>query len=126
MEEESDSLREYENTYQMEPEKKFSPSAAKKTMQAILDQECSGVVYEASIANGLAKEICGKAQEAIKDHGYSRYKLAFQCTVGESRGQGVKVVSASLWDADLDGSASASFSSSTLFVVLNCFACYYE
>lgn len=38
-----------------------------------------------------------------------RYKIAVQVVVGENKGQGVRVTSKCLWDANIDNHASYTF-----------------
>ena len=47
-------------------------------------------------------------------------------TLGQRKGQAVRLVSRCLWDAETDNCASASWSNARVYAVAMCFALYYE
>ncbi|KAI9190756.1 Tctex-1 family-domain-containing protein [Polychytrium aggregatum] len=57
---------------------------------------------------------------------FERYKFVVDVTIGEFKGQGIRVASRAVWDATTDSYASASFRNATLFAVAMVFGCYYE
>ena len=55
-----------------------------------------------------------------------RYKLAFQASFGENLGQMTRSASRCLWDEKHDNCAHASWTNAKVYVVVMCFALYYE
>ena len=60
----------------------------------------------------LSKDIADKIKGACKDilgMPHSRYKLIVQVTIGQTKDQGVRIVSRCLWDTATDNYASATY-----------------
>ena len=55
-----------------------------------------------------------------------RYKFVFQASFGENLGHMVRSASRCLWDEDTDNCASATWSNERVYVVVMCFALYFE
>lgn len=58
--------------------------------------------------------------------GLPRYKFVVQVSLGEVRGQGVRVASRCLWDTDTDNHASYSFRSDSVWCSVMVFGLYAE
>ena len=55
-----------------------------------------------------------------------RFKFVFQASMGENHSQMIRNASRCLWDAEIDNSASASWTNGRVYAVASCFALYYE
>ena len=66
----------------------------------------------------------GKIRSRLKDMDLPRYKYMVQVVLGEQRGEGVRVGCRTLWDADTDSFATATFTSDELFCSATAYAMY--
>ncbi|CAG9467016.1 unnamed protein product [Pedinophyceae sp. YPF-701] len=121
----------FENTYILEPEgygegQKFLRHEVLAILQDVIDSNVKGQVYDARKAPNFSKMLADTVLARVKDLGYTRYKTVCQVTVGERIGQAMRVVSRCLWDTKTDNSASLSYESQNLYVVLQVFGVYLE
>ena len=114
-----------ENTYKMEPDKCFSVSEVRaiilQHLQALESQK-----YDAKLCRELAKGMSDSIMSDLKMLGYSRFKFVCSVTIGQNRGQGVRIASRSVWNTDCDTFVSESFKNDTLFAVGVVFGVYKE
>ena len=59
------------------------------------------------------------------EHDLGRYKYVVHVSMGEMRGEGVRMGSRCFWDADTDNIAQDSFMNDSLFCVAVAFGIYY-
>ncbi|KAJ3195391.1 Tctex1 domain-containing protein 3 [Irineochytrium annulatum] len=116
----------YENTYAMKPDRKFQSEPVRKLTEEILKTSLLKVKYDAEKVPDISMKLANEILAAIKKLEYDRYKFVVDITIGEFKGQGIRVASRCLWDTSTDSFASASFRNGTLFAVAIVFACYYE
>ncbi len=62
----------------------------------------------------------------MKERKFPRYKVVVQTTLGQQKGNGVRVASRCLWDVETDNVATYHFNSDTLWVTVMCFGIYME
>lgn len=62
----------------------------------------------------------------VKSLGYDRYKLIVQVTLGQKKGQAMRLVSRSLWDTDNDNYATSYYENDSLYCVSQCYGVYIE
>eukprot|EP00330_Aristerostoma_sp_ATCC50986_P011935 CAMPEP_0114582262 /NCGR_PEP_ID=MMETSP0125-20121206/6288_1 /TAXON_ID=485358 ORGANISM="Aristerostoma sp., Strain ATCC 50986" /NCGR_SAMPLE_ID=MMETSP0125 /ASSEMBLY_ACC=CAM_ASM_000245 /LENGTH=123 /DNA_ID=CAMNT_0001775129 /DNA_START=34 /DNA_END=402 /DNA_ORIENTATION=+ len=117
-------MSQYQPTYQLEPKEaeKFYPSKVKEVIKSILHDFFEDKPYDVAetprwceqISRDIRKALTPK-QDDYRDMRYSksvkldRYKLAIQVTIGEMKGQGLKISSKCLWDPAFDNYASYTF-----------------
>lgn len=114
-----------ENTYKMEPDKRFSVAE----VRAILHQHLQSLEtqkYDAKLCREMAKGMCNSIMSDLKLLGYSRFKFVCSVTIGQNKGQGVRIASRSVWDTNCDQFVSESFKNETLFAVGVVFGVYKE
>lgn len=116
----------YENTYKLEPPRKFRSSEAKAVIERILKEHLEKEQYDASRSAYTAKLLSQIIKDEVKELNYERYKIAVVTSVGQLQDQGMVTASRCVWDTNLDTSASASFKNKTLFAVATVFAVYLE
>eukprot|EP00736_Rhodelphis_marinus_P012861 Rmarinus@m.26314 len=118
----------YENTYRMSPLEgtRFSATAVKPIIQKALKEELEGKKFHADESRQTCLKLTDQIKAEVKKLGFPRYKIMVQVVIGEIKGQSVRVASRSLWDADKDNYASASFKNSSLYCVAMVFGCYTE
>lgn len=116
----------YENTYQLEPVRKFRSSEAKAVIEKVLENQLKTEKYDASRSAYNAKLIAQMIKDDVKDLNYERYKITVIASVGQLDDQGLSIASRCVWDTNFDTSATASFKNKSLFAVATVFAVYLE
>ncbi|EGD72396.1 hypothetical protein PTSG_00416 [Salpingoeca rosetta] len=115
-----------ENTYQLDPDKKFSESAVTAIIREVLEGQLEEEKYDARATRQMSKTLSTIITNRVKALEYTRYKIVTVVALGEAADQGVTVASRCLFDKDKDNFASASYRNSNLYAVATVYACYYE
>ncbi|XP_029988937.1 LOW QUALITY PROTEIN: tctex1 domain-containing protein 2-like [Sphaeramia orbicularis] len=115
------------NTYLIRPnhQHKFKPAVVKEYIREIVRDRLSGVRYNPEEVPELVRSLADSIKDKVKNAGLDRYKLVVQVVIGEQRGQGVKMSSRCLWDADTDNYAEDVFMNENMFCVAAVFGSYY-
>eukprot|EP00899_Mesostigma_viride_P028993 jgi/Mesvir1/9279/Mv06186-RA.1 len=118
----------YENTYIMQPleGQKFQRTAVEKIIHNTIRTRLEGSSYDPVRSAQVAKELSDMVKEKVKNMGYPRYKLVVQVTVGEKKGQGLRLASRCLWDTATDNFASAYYENESVYCVCVVFGVYFE
>ncbi|KND01849.1 uncharacterized protein SPPG_03639 [Spizellomyces punctatus DAOM BR117] len=116
----------FENTYKTKPDRKFQSGQVRRLTEEILQKSLTKVKYDSEQVPVLCQTISNEILAAVKKLDYERYKFVVDVTIGEFKGQGIRVASRALWDTTTDSYASVSFKNATLFAVAIVFGCYYE
>jgi len=144
-------IRVYENTYHLTPtdQQKFKKSMAEKIMSGVLQEKMQDSVFNERDKKGrlkwqfdpqddtseIVREILDECQKRVvaqmradNNDQPPRYKVIFQCSIGEDRNQLVRFSSRCLWDIQNGGDtcASSTWANSRVYAVVTCFALYYE
>merc|ERR1711865_536813 len=99
----------FEHTYQLGPAdtEKFNPEQVKAVINDIFEKKFGdGFEYNADDAADMGTDVCTEIQDRVKELGYKRYKIITQVTLGEIKGQTMRIGSRCLWDLKTDNSAS--------------------
>ncbi|XP_056270714.1 dynein light chain Tctex-type protein 2B [Pseudoliparis swirei] len=115
------------DTYLIRPnhQHKFKPAIVKTCIREIVRERLSGMQYDPEGVPELSRSLAECIKDKVKNAGFDRYKLVVQVVIGEQRGQGVKMSSRSLWDADTDNYAEDVFMNDSLFCLVAVFGSYY-
>mmetsp|Transcript_37164 Transcript_37164/g.81690 ORF Transcript_37164/g.81690 Transcript_37164/m.81690 type:complete len:148 (+) Transcript_37164:120-563(+) len=131
----------FENTYIIGPREneRFDASAAEKLMKGVLDEKMSYTnerdkkgrfswVFDMEETGELVQDITTACHDKVKDSmgAAPRYKLIFQCSVGENNGQAIRQASRCLWDKETDNCATATWTNGRVYAVATCFALFFE
>ena len=116
----------YENTYKMEPDKRFHIAEVKEIMDETLSSSLKEVKYDAVKCRALSKSLSHTICERVKLLGFKRFKIISSVTIGQIKGQDVRVASRFLWDEKHDTWVDAVFKSSELFAVAVVYGIYQE
>ncbi|KAM9832473.1 dynein light chain Tctex-type protein 2B [Neosynchiropus ocellatus] len=104
---------------------KFKPAIVKECIRDTIREQLSGVQYDSEAVPELSRTLADQIKDKVKNAGFDRYKLVVQVLIGEQRGQGVKMSSRCLWDADTDSYAEDVFMNDSLFCVAAVFGSYF-
>ncbi|XP_015769275.1 PREDICTED: tctex1 domain-containing protein 1-like [Acropora digitifera] len=116
----------YENTYKMQPDKRFHLPEVKEIMDETLSSSLKDVKYDPIKCKTLSKTLSHTICERVKLLGFTRFKIVCVVNIGEIKGQDVRVASRFLWDEKNDNWVDSVFVSSELFGVAVLFAVYQE
>jgi tctex1 domain-containing protein 2 len=100
---------------------KFREAPIRELLKAVL------LKYKRMQYNGstsLAREICDEIRQKLKEKALPRYKMFVHATVGEIRGQGIKMGNRCFWDAETDACVTESVKSETQYVVATVYGVY--
>lgn len=114
-----------ENTYKLKPEIRFSAAEVRRIIVQHL-QSLESQKYEAKRCRELAKGMSNSIMSDLKQLEYARFKFVCSVTIGQIKGQDVRIASRSIWDTDYDTFVSESFKNDSLFAVCVVFGVYQE
>ena len=114
----------WENTYRMEPQKKFKPYLAEKEIEKIFDKNLNDDLKYDDIENikSLSQKISSEIKESVKNLDIPRYKIVVQTFIGQIKGQSLQIGSRFLWNANTDNYVSKQWKNvncCSLFFFLN-------
>lgn len=116
----------YENTYKLEPDKRFNAREVKEILNETLEESLQDVKYEQAKCKALSKSLSHTICERVKLLGFKRFKYVATVTIGEMKGQGVRIASRFLWNEKHDNWVDAVYTNSELFAVAVVYAVYQE
>lgn len=116
----------YENTYRLEPQRKFEAHKVKALMREVLMHHLQDEKYEPKACSQMAQTLTQIIMGKVKELNYERYKVVCLVTIGELKEQGMRAASQCVWDAKWDTFASENFKNKSLFAIANVFAAYQE
>ena len=115
-----------ENTYRTEPKRKFPEREVREIIRNSLEDMLARQTYTAGECGFLTKLLSSKIIEQVKSLNIERYKLVCLVNVGSKHGQGIKVASRCLWNAEYDTHVTATVENRTLFAVATVYGVYFE
>ena len=116
----------YENTYILEPKRKFKAGDAQSIIDQVLVQQLKDEKYDPNSSKQLAKTLAEMIKNSVKELNYERYKIVCMVTIGQMDEQGLRSASRCVWDTNFDTFASSSYHNKSLFGVATVYALYYE
>ncbi|RMX40048.1 hypothetical protein pdam_00002295 [Pocillopora damicornis] len=118
--------QEVENTYRMEPKRKFPQREVREIIKNSLEALLGALTYSGSEFGFLTKLLSSRIMEQVKSLNIERYKLVCVVNVGSKHNQGLRVASRCLWNPDSDTHVTASIENGTLFAVATVYGVYFE
>lgn len=116
----------YENTYQLEPKRKFPSAAAQAIINQNLEQYLKDESYDPQASAQMSKTLAQIIKDGVKELVYERYKIVCLVTIGQMSQVGLQQASRCVWDIKWDTYASGSYKNKTLFGVATVYAVYQE
>ncbi|XP_072045232.1 dynein light chain Tctex-type 5-like [Amphiura filiformis] len=117
---------EYENTYRMEPPKRFVAERVQPVIIQLLESHLANVTYDPLECGMLSKTIAQEMKVKVKEMEFDRFKFVCIVNIGEKQEQDVRVGSRCLWDSNRDSFASAFYENQYLFASATVYAIYFE
>ncbi len=115
------------NEYQIKPKQKekFKPGKAKEMIGEVLSTQLKQQKsYNPDAAQSLSKTIAEQVKDKLKELNLPRYKYIVQVSIGEQKGQGVRVGCKCFWDFDTDHCATETFINDSIFCLCTVYAVY--
>lgn len=117
----------YENTFRLEPKKKFEASKVKSIIDEVLETHLGNEdKYDHKAERQLVKTLAEIIKGRVKELNYERYKIVCSVTIGQLKEQGLRMGSRCCWDAKWDTFATGSYKNKTLFAIATVWGVYYE
>eukprot|EP00931_Biecheleriopsis_adriatica_P030693 TRINITY_DN1806_c0_g1_i2.p1 TRINITY_DN1806_c0_g1~~TRINITY_DN1806_c0_g1_i2.p1 ORF type:complete len:127 (+),score=26.85 TRINITY_DN1806_c0_g1_i2:77-457(+) len=117
-----------ENSYIIHPEykNKFRPGPTREIMKEVLQSKLDKATYSMETTQVLTKQLADDIKDRLKEllGPSSRYKIIVQVSIGEQKGQGVRMGTRCFWDGDTDSYASETYSNESLFCVATAYGVY--
>ena len=116
----------YENTYKMEPDKRFNVNEVKEILEETLESSLKDEKYDATRCRNFCKSLSQTICERVKLLGFHRYKIVCVVNIGEKKGQAVRVASRFVWDEKHDNWVDAVYEGADMYAVAVVYGVYHE
>ncbi|XP_032674654.1 uncharacterized protein LOC116845723 [Odontomachus brunneus] len=92
----------YQNTYQLEPIRKFNGELVDKILINVMKNYLIGVKYHPEICMQICQKMSAEVRDQIYRKSYDRYKVIVVMSIVQKLGQGVRIDFSKLWDIERD------------------------
>ncbi|KAK7100579.1 dynein light chain Tctex-type 5-like isoform X2 [Littorina saxatilis] len=116
--------RSYENSYKTEPEKEFSPAAAKRVIREVMEAMLNDQKYDSATCNQLTLTVADVIKKRVKELGFARYKIVTNIAIGQADETSVAFASRCVWNVNFDSFAEYTYKNGSLFAVGLVYALY--
>lgn len=118
----------YENTYQMEPDDdhKVDLARLRRVATSVIETAISGYKYDSKQGKQFSLGLAERVRNQIKQLPFQRYKMIVQVTIGEKKGQDLRVASRCMWDVKWDRHLTISKETQDAYVTVTIFLVYTE
>ncbi|CAF4474181.1 unnamed protein product, partial [Rotaria sp. Silwood2] len=118
----------YENTYRMEPDDdhKVDIARLRRVATSVIETAISGYKYDPNQGKQFSLALAERVRGQIKQLPFQRYKIVVQVSIGEKKGQDLRVASRCIWDLKWDRHLTISKETSDAYVTVTIFLVYTE
>ncbi len=116
----------FENTYHLEPKRKFEAGKVKAIIEQILEAQLKEEKYDPKASRQMTLTLAEIIKSSVKELNYERYKIVCTVTIGQLKEQGFRAGSRCCWDVKWDTFATGSFKNKALFAIATVWGVYYE
>ena len=116
----------YENSYRLEPKKRFRPDEVKIIIENTLCDALEEKTYSEGEAKKQALILSERLKDKVKSLNYPRFKLVCSVQIGQKNEQDVHIGSRCLWNKHIDSFACGVFTNTTIYAVACVYAVYFE
>ncbi|CAF0877805.1 unnamed protein product [Rotaria sp. Silwood1] len=118
----------YENTYRMEPDDDHKADIARlrRVATSVIETAISGYKYDPNQGKQFSLALAERVRNQIKQLPFQRYKIVVQVSIGEKKGQDLRVASRCIWDLKWDRHLTISKETSDAYVTVTIFLVYTE
>ncbi len=115
-----------EPSYRMEPRVKFNAKVVEGVIQEVLEQRLVGFKYSHKQSPLVSRILSEEIKDRVKRMRYDRYKIVCIVTIGQTKGQGLRVASRCAWDTSLDNLCSYTWRGGSTFCTATVYGLYHE
>jgi len=115
-----------ENTYQLNPNRKFPNSSVKNIIKDVLESYLAEEKYEPELAKQMSKTLSEVIKARVKELMVPRFKVICIVHIGMLNNQGLRMGSRCLWDSSCDTFSSFEYRNNELFSVGTVYGIYSE
>jgi hypothetical protein len=118
----------YENTFRMEPEDdhKVDLARLRRVATSVIETAISGYKYDPNQGKQFSLALAERIRGQIKQLPFQRYKIVVQVSIGQKKGQDLRVASRCMWDLKWDRHLTISKETSDAYVTVTIFLVYTE
>eukprot|EP00210_Caulerpa_lentillifera_P005477 g5237.t1 len=121
----------YENTYITTPDGHGEQSVCRshklrEVLRSLIKERVVGQPYDPVRGAQISKQLVDDIKGQVKALGYDRYKLVVEATLGQKRGQAMRIASRCLWNTKTDVFATESYEGEDVYCSCQVYAMYYE
>lgn len=118
----------YENTYRMEPddEHKVDIVRLRRVATSVIETAIAGYKYDPNQGKQFSLALADRIRSQIKQLPFQRYKLVVQVSIGEKKGQDLRVASRCVWDLKWDRHLTITKETPDAYVTVTIFLVYTE
>merc|ERR1711991_1249331 len=105
-------------TFSLRPEhkRKFRPQQVKSLVRGILVEKLESQAYNHDTVTIVIKELADRVRDEVTQKlKYQNYKILVHCTIGEQKGEGVRIGCKCFWDSGTDNMAEEVYITKELF-----------
>ena len=114
------------NTYRLEPVKKFEHWKVTEIIKNTFEEHLIRENYDHDVCHHMTKILADLIKEQVKSLQFSRYKIISVVSIGQKRGQSVRMASRSVWDPRFDTYAQYSFEREDMYAIGIVYGIYFE
>jgi len=118
----------YENTFRMEPDDdhKVDIARLRRVATSVIETAISGYTYDPKQGKQFSLALAERVRGQIKQLPFQRYKIVVQASIGQKRGQDLRVASRCMWDVKWDRHLTISKETQDAYVSVTIFLVYTE
>ena len=120
-------MEEQTKLHKIKPEsnEKFRPAKVRGIIKSQLQQTLSVVKeYDNEQCSNICKTLSSHIKEKLKNQRLERYKYIVQVSIGEKKGQGVRMVNRCFWDSETDNMVVETFVTDKIFCTVTVYGIY--
>lgn len=107
------------------PNEKFRPMKVKNVIKQIVKEGLSEIKeFDQENCQNCCKNLSTNIKDKLKNLKLDRYKYIVQVSIGEKKGQGVRMVNRCFWDSETDNTLVETFLMDKLFCTVTIYGVY--
>ena len=113
-------------TYRMSPRTLFAKRRVLDVLEQVVSSRMSGFLYTAGAATAMVKALSDEIREKVKELNFDRYKIVCLVSIGQTRGQGLRITSRCTWDVTYDDHCTYTWTNGLAFCAATVYGLYHE
>jgi hypothetical protein len=118
----------YENTYRMAPDDdhKVDLVRIRRIATGVIETAIADYKYDANQAKQFSVALAERVRNHMKQLPFPRYKIVTQVSIGQKKGQDLRITSRCIWDVQWDRHITITKETSDAYVTVTLFYIYTE